>query len=87
MKKKFLYFWAEWDNLPYSKRNLFINQCRDFGVKFETIDVESEMGVELSIKYGVRNVPTMLVLDQKSKVIGVEKGNECYKEIEKYIVK
>lgn len=85
MKKKFLYFWAEWDNMPYSKRSQFVNECRNLGVKFDTIDVESEEGVDLSIKYNIKNVPTIIVIDHKHREIGREKGNEGYKNIAKYL--
>lgn len=86
MKRKFIFFYADWDNLPYSKCNQFKSECKRLGATYEIIDAESEIGVALSIKYGIRNVPAIVVLENK-KVIGIEKGNNAYQNIVSYLPK
>ena len=62
----------------------FYDKCREVGMPFEVVDVEDEDGVIRSIKYGVRNVPT-LVFMRGGKEIGRAKGNESYKAIDRYV--
>jgi hypothetical protein len=62
----------------------FYDEAKDNGLKYELIDVEEPEGVELSIKYGVRNVPTIVYL-KGYKVVGVEKGNNSYLTVSKYV--
>ena len=38
------------------------NEMQDGNYKFIDLDVEDDLGVELSAKYQVRNVPTILVV-------------------------
>lgn len=86
MKKRFLFFYADWDLHPYAKNDQFCNECKAHGVKFKLIDVETPIGVDLSIKYGIKNVPAMAVINEKTgKVLGIEKGNAAYQHIVEYI--
>jgi hypothetical protein len=48
------------------------------------IDVEDQGGVELSIRFGIRNVPAMIVLNN-NRIVGKEKGNYCHEAMDKYI--
>jgi hypothetical protein len=61
----------------------FYDICKELGVSFEVVDVEDPEGVARSIKYGVRNVPT-LVFMRGGKEIGRAKGNESYLAVAKY---
>lgn len=64
----------------------FYDEAKKYGVKYDLIDVEEENGVNLSIKFGVRNVPTILVF-KGNKLIGRECGNSSYQRINKYVTK
>lgn len=74
---------ATWDNNFFKKYNDFKNEAKRLRVNYEAIDVEEPDGVKLSIKYGVRNVPAIVVV-QDNKMIGFEKGNNAYTKLEKY---
>lgn len=50
------------------------------GVRITPIDVETEWGVDMSCKYGVRNVPTILVV-KNGKVLDRVKGKRTKSEI------
>lgn len=81
MKTKVLYFYAMWDNHATEKLNNFYKTIKALRVSFDVIDVETPDGVNASIKYGVRNVPTILYV-QGNREIDRDKGNEAYTRIQ-----
>lgn len=84
--KSVLFFEAElWCASCRAMKPLFEQECKKLNVNYEIIDVESEKGVDLSVEYKVRNVPTLIFLDKDNNVIGRASGSNAYKEIEKYI--
>lgn len=74
---------ATWDSDFFKKYNNFKNEARRLHANYEIIDVEDENGVNLSIKYGIRNVPAIVVL-KDNKVEGIERGNNAYTKLENY---
>ena len=81
---KVLFFYSNiWCSGCTNMRPLFFDEVRKHNMKYEMIDVDTQEGAELSCKYGVRNVPT-LVFERFNQVIGVAKGNESYKKIKRY---
>lgn len=86
MKKlKALLFSAPWCRSCDVMKPLFKQECEKLNVEYEIIDVESDKGVDLSVEHKVRNIPTLIFLDEDNKVIGRASGSNAYKEIEKYI--
>lgn len=65
-------------------RPKFISECRKLGVNFKILDVEEDEGLDLSIEYKVRNVPTILFFKGKE-LVGRETGNTSYEKIKDYI--
>lgn len=91
MKKKnnkvhLMLFWAGWCSGCTEMKPRFYDEAKKYGIKYDLIDVEEDNGVNLSIKYGVRNVPTILVF-KGNKLIGRECGNSSYQRINKYVTK
>jgi thioredoxin 1 len=84
MKKKVLFFSAEWCNGCANMKQKFYDEVRRCNIKYDVVDVDTEDGAQLSCVYGVRNVPTLVFL-KGNKVIGVEKGNTSYLNISKYV--
>lgn len=79
--QKVLYFHAPvWDSNSISKRNLFIESCKEASLHYELVDVDTCSGSDLSVKYGVKNVPTAVFLRNNS-VYHVEKGNNIHEYI------
>lgn len=75
------YFYApDWDAFAYEKKNKVFNECQKIGLSCSAIDVETQNGVEMSIKYQVRNVPTAVVVDN-GKVVDVLKGNTIHEKL------
>lgn len=79
MKKKKIkacYCYAYWCNASVKLKETFVEVCNDLGMKWEIINVEAVDGVDFSIKYGVRNVPAIVVLED-GKEVEKYKGNSC----------
>lgn len=84
MKTKVLYFYAPWDNNAYEKVREFKEEVKNLRVSYEIIDVETPDGVDRSIKYGVRNVPT-IIYKQNRRVVARDNGNEAHKRVKYHV--
>lgn len=82
---KINYYSAEWCSSCKAMMPQFKQECERLNAEYEIIDVESDKGVDLSIEYKVRNIPTLIFLDDNDKVLGRASGSQAYKEIEKYL--
>jgi thiol-disulfide isomerase/thioredoxin len=76
--------YAGWCSGCDRMKQKFYDECRSVGMRFEVVDVEDPQGVEMSIKFGVRNVPT-LIFFEGNREIGRAHGNESYLKIKDYI--
>ena len=87
MKTKVLFFHTnDWCRGCFKMKPKFYDEVKKHNIKFDIIDVDEPEGAQLSCVYGVRNVPTLVFL-RGNKVIGIEKGNNSYKNIYKYVEK
>lgn len=86
MKKglKVIFYAAPWCSGCVKMKPKFYAECKNLGVDYEVVDVESEDGVARSIKHGVCDVP-VLVFMKNGKEIGREKGNDAYQFIVRYV--
>jgi thioredoxin 1 len=82
--KVYLFSAKEWCAGCRKLEPLFYDEVKKLGVKYEVVDVESDEGVELSIKYTVRNVPT-LVFVKNGQEIGRETGSQAHLKIKNYL--
>lgn len=83
-KTKVLYFYAMWDNNAFEKLNKFYDEVKRLKVPYIAIDVETDEGVGKSIKYGVRNVPTIIYIQGKREV-DRDNGNTAYERIQYHV--
>lgn len=63
------------------------NEMQDEDYQFVDLDVEDDLGVELSAKYQVRNVPTILVVKADrvvERIVGTKSKGEIKKVLEKW---
>lgn len=81
--RKAILFWAAWDNNFLKKLTDFTSEVRRNKIPYETLDVETHEGVAASIKYKVRNVPTIAIVEN-NKCIALEKGNSGYTKLKQY---
>lgn len=84
--KKIIYCTADWCSACKAMKPNFEKVMSNLpDIKYEYIDVESDRGYELSLIYGIKNLPTLIFLDEKTNVIGKETGNTAFREIDKYL--
>lgn len=62
----------------------FYETCKELGVNYEIVDVEEPDGVARSIKYNIRNVPTIVFM-KNGREVGRAKGNNAYEQVKDYI--
>lgn len=63
------------------------NEMQDKNYKFVDLDVEDDLGVELSAKYQVRNVPTILVVKADrivERIVGTRSKEELKQSLKKW---
>ena len=76
--KKILYFSALWCQ-PCRTLGPIIQESTRHGVVYEKIDVDSNQ--EWSMKYGVRNIPTLILLDETGEIKGRKTGLQTKQDI------
>lgn len=82
---KIIFFEAEsWCSACKSMKPFFIKECEKLSVPYEIVDIEEGRGIELTMEYKIRNVPTLLFLDEDGDEIGRETGSQAYQKIKKY---
>lgn len=79
-----MFFYALWDCNAYEKLDNFRDEAKRLKIPFELVDVETDEGVRKSIKWEVRNVPT-IVYTQGGKEVSRDNGNTAYSRIQYHI--
>lgn len=89
MKTEVLKFGAEWCKSCINMSPIFkeiSNELKSDNLTFTEVDVESDWGVDMSCKYQVRNVPTILIV-KKDRVIERITGTRTKQELKSIIEK
>ena len=75
--KKIIYFSAQWCG-PCKQFAPVINQLQSEGVNIQKVDVDKEQ--DLSTQYGIRNIPTIIKVDNQGveikRVLGMQNKNQ-----------
>lgn len=89
MKTEVLKFSANWCNSCIKMSPIFKEVANEMGSEelvFKDIDVEEDEGVDMSTKYQVRNIPTILII-KKDRVVERISGTRTNKELKEIIEK
>lgn len=90
MKTEVLKFGATWCVSCIKMSPIFreiAEEMKSDNLEFREIDVEEDEGVDLSSKYQVRNVPTILIIKKDrvvERITGTKTKNELKEIIEKW---
>ena len=76
--KKILYFSATWCG-PCKTLGPIIQESTTEGVIYDKIDVDSNP--ELSAQYGIRNIPALVLVDNKGNELGRKIGLQTKQDI------
>lgn len=66
--------------------NEVAKEMQNENLKFTEVDVESDWGVDMSCKYQVRNVPTILIV-KNNRVIGRAAGTMTKSQLKEFVGK
>lgn len=88
-KSKVLFFTAIWCSSCRSMKPLMESLKEEMSeyADIETIDVEEDYGVDLSLEYTIRNVPTILIMkgnEVKERLSGTQSREKLRQTILKY---
>lgn len=61
------------------------NMLKECNIKHENVNIDSPDGEGLSIKYGVRSIPTILILDEEENLLRKRVGVPTPDELMKFI--
>lgn len=84
-KFKAVLFSADWDFSSHYTVPMFEKTCIANKIKYSVIDVDTRKGADMSVKYLVKNVPTLLVLGDEGKEVARFKGRMCFQELEEWV--
>lgn len=83
---KIYYFTAQWCSICKAMKPNFEKVMSEHSdIPYEYIDVESDLGAELTQQFGIKNLPTLVFLNDEDNAHAKESGSNAYKEIEKYL--
>lgn len=85
-KFKAVLFSADWDFSSHYTVPMFEKTCIANKIKYSVIDVDTRKGADMSVKYLVKNVPTLLVLGDEGKEVARFKGRMCFEELEEWVI-
>lgn len=80
-----IYFGAEWCKSCVAVKPTFEKEMQRNKFKYNIIDVETAKGVDASCRYIVRNVPTIVVVDDSGKEVYRASGSTSTENVLKYL--
>lgn len=80
--KKLLYF--EGSHCPACKalKPIVEKEAPEKGVDVKFIDCDSDEGIDMTEKFGVRSLPTLVVVDEDGNEVKRAVGNTAWKEVQ-----
>jgi len=79
--KKLLYFGADFCGACKALWPVVEREAPEKGFEVKFCDMDTEEGVDMAEKFGVRSLPTLVVVDENGNEIKRAVGNTAWKEI------
>ena len=80
--KKLLYFFTASDcSTCRAIKPIVSKEAPEKGYELKFMDMDTEEGVDMAEKFGVRSLPTLVVVDENGNAIKRAVGNTAWKEI------
>lgn len=82
MKKLLYFFTASWCGNCKAIKPIVEKEAPEKGYELKFVDMDTEEGVDIAEKFGVRSLPTLVVVDENGNEIKRAVGNTAWKEIQ-----
>lgn len=80
--KKLLYFGAEWCSACKALWPIVQKEAPAKGYDVKSCDMDDEEGAYMADEFNIRNLPTLIVLDEQGVEIKRAVGNTAWKEVQ-----
>ena len=75
-----IFFFSYWD-CATKTRSRFVDRCKELGIKYELVDVETEEGLEIASRYNIKMCPRIVLLSNH-KYVATFNGRNSMSKIE-----
>ena len=79
--KKLLFFTASYCSACKAIKPIVQKEAPEKGYELKFMDMDTEEGVDMAEKFGVRSLPTLIVVDENGNEVKKAVGNTAWKEI------
>lgn len=79
--KKLLFFTASYCSACKAIKPIVQKEAPEKGYELKFMDMDTEEGVDMVEKFGVRSLPTLIVVDENGNEVKKAVGNTAWKEI------
>ena len=79
---KLLYFGADWCSSCKALKPIVEKEIPSKGYEFKYVDMDSDEGADMADKFGIRSLPTLILIDEQGNEVKRAVGNTAWKEIQ-----
>ena len=82
MKKLLYFFTASYCSACRAIKPIVEKEAPEKGYELKFIDMDTEDGVDMAEKFGVRSLPTLVLVDENGNEVKKAVGNTAWKEVQ-----
>lgn len=82
MKKLLYFFTASYCSACKAIKPIVSKEAPEKGYELKFMDMDTEEGVDMAEKFGVRSLPTLVVVDENGNEVKKAVGNTAWKEVQ-----
>jgi thiol-disulfide isomerase/thioredoxin len=80
--KKLLFFTASYCSACKALKPIVSEEAPEAGYELKFMDMDTDEGIDMAEKFGVRSLPTLVVVDENGNEIKRAVGNTAWKEVQ-----